>query len=262
MKKIVAVAGLFIFFGAAIACAENNFSAKKKMPIVIEKPLDRPALGESLVYDVLWMGIPIGVGTLDVKEMATVGGRSAFHIVAVARTNEFLSKLYPVEDEVHTYIDAEHGFSLQFSKTLKEGRYRADEKILYDYAAMKGTYESKKNGSVKTFDLPSKVQDMLSAFYWFRYQTARAGDRLHTVINGEEKNWDLEIVVLKEEEKEIRGLVVPALLVEPKTRLKGILYDRGRAWVHFSADKRRLPLLITLKTPFGPVVGVLRGDAI
>jgi hypothetical protein len=54
---------------------------------------------------------------------------------------------------------------------------------------------------------------------------------------------------------------VSTIVVEPRTLLRGILYARGRAWVHFSTDRRRVPVLIRFQTPFGPVTGVLRERA-
>jgi len=238
----------------------KNFSSKKSKPIVfVEAPLKVLTVGERLVFDVSWMGVPVGVGTLEVKEIATIRDRRAYHVVAIAKTNDFLSRFYPIHDEVHSFIDAEKFYSLEFSKVIQEGRYRADEKMTYDYKKRKIFYESLWNKSKKEFDLPSEVQDFLSALYWFRVQPVVVGKSLHTVVNSEAENWDLELDILRQETKEFKdGRAIPTILVEPKTRLKGMLYRRGRVWVYFSADQKRLPVWVTLRTPFGPVNGVLR----
>ncbi|MBI2095486.1 MAG: DUF3108 domain-containing protein [Candidatus Omnitrophica bacterium] len=230
----------------------------------IAAPLAAPRVGERLVYDVFWMGIPVGIGTLEVKEKTTVDGRRVFHLEATARTGAFLSKLYPVEDQVRSLVDAEKFYSIEFRKTLREGRYRADERVRYDYAARKGYYESFWNKSKKEIPLGpgGYVRDILGVFYWFRLQKAEVGRSIKTVVNSEEKNWDVELRVLSRQTKEIKGRgAFDTILVEPKTRLKGVLYRRGRALVYFTTDPRRLPVWITLKTPFGPVVGVLRAGS-
>ena len=78
------------------------------------------------------------------------------------------------------------------------------------------------------------------------------------MVSSEQKDWELEVDVLKQETRSIRKQgSIDTILVEPKTSLKGALYDRGRVWVNFSADKHRVPVWITLKTPFGPIIGVL-----
>ena len=247
----------------ATGLASQNFTARAEKPKPpIEKPLTALPVGERLVFDVFWMGIPIGNGTLEVREKVFLGTREAIHLVATARTNDFLSALYPVHDEIHSFVDAKTFRSLEFQKKLREGRYRADEKIRFDYDRQKGFYESFLNQGRKEIELHGDVQDILSSFFWFRLQPVSVGEKLHTVVNSEEKNWDMEIEVLGQETREIRGRgTIHTILVEPKTRFKGILYDRGRAWVYFSSDSRRLPVWITLKTPYGPVVGILQKES-
>ena len=191
-------------------------------------------------FDVFWMGVPVGLGSIEVKEKVNVRGRDAYHVIAIARTNDFLSKLYPVYDEVHSFIDAEKFCSLEFSKKLQEGRYRAEERIVYDYTK-------------------KEVQDAVSAFYWFRLQDVEVGRSARTAVHNRGKDWDLEVKVLSRQNKELRGRgAIDTILVEPVTRYKDILYKRGRAWVYFSADESRSPVWIKIATPFGAVNGVLR----
>lgn len=252
----------FLACSTPTTAATQNFSSEKAGPEVavsIHAPLDRPRVGEKLKFAVSWMGIPVGYGSLEVKEKLIVNGREAYHVVALAGTNEFLSKLYPVHDEIHSIFDAEDFRSYKFTKTLKEGRYRADEKIIFDHAAKKGHYESFLNKGKKTVDITQGTMDLVSAFYWFRSQSVKVGDQAKTTVASEEKAWRTEFWVLKLQKKIIRNKgAYHTLVVEPKTRLKGILYDRGQAWVYFTVDETRTPIWITLKTPFGPVVGVLK----
>src|SRR5207244_1042216 len=98
-------------------------------PAVMEKPLSALPLGEKLRFEVSWMGVNVGFGEIEIKEKTIVGGREAYHVVATARTNDFLSRLYPVIDEAHSWIDAKTFYSLKFRKILNEGRYRADEEV-------------------------------------------------------------------------------------------------------------------------------------
>ncbi len=258
-KRNFAFCAVLLLVSSMAAAATTNFSPRKNVATAIKPPLSAFTVGEHFIFDVFWMGIPVGYGSLEVKEKTVVAGRPAFRIEAVAETNEFLSKIYPVRDVVQTVIDAENFRSLEFRKTVSEGRYRADERVVYDYGQKKIFYESLKNGTKKEYPLDADVQDFLSAFYWFRLQPVKVGQNVHTLVNDEEENWDLEIRCLKTEVKELRGgAVIDTFVVEPKTRLRGVLYARGRAWVHFSAGPERAPIHFTLSTPFGPIVGVLR----
>jgi hypothetical protein len=205
------------------------------------------------------MGIPVGYGTLELSQKTRENGRDVYKVTAVAKTNEVLSTLYPVEDRIESTFDAKDFRSLRFRKTLSEGRYRADEETIFDSPPGTGRYRSLLNGSQKEFPAAEGALDIVSAFYAFRTRAVRPGGREHFRVSSEEKDYDVEIDVLRTERKEMHGRVVDTILTEPKTRLKGVLYRRGRVWIYFTADERRIPLLIQLKTPFGPVVGVLRG---
>ncbi len=263
----VSVTGVFTTF-CLLSCfdvtfaATTNFAAKReRKEVAIEKPLSTLTVGEKLVFGVYWMGIYVGDGTLEVKEKVIVRGREAFHVVATAKTNDFLTKIYPIYDELHSFIDAEKFCSLEFRRNVREGRYRADETVIYDYEKKKAFYESALNKSKKEADLPAEVHDPLSAFYWFRLQEIKSKDSLRTVVNSREKNVDLEIQILGQQTKELKGKrVIETVLVEPKTRYKDVLADRGRAWVYFGVDSRRVPVWITIKSPFGTVNGVLKTD--
>jgi hypothetical protein len=245
----------------------NNFSARKtRDDFKIEEPLKTLTVGEKIEFEVFWMGIPVGSGSVEVKEKVRVHGREAFHIVAIAKTNDFLSNIYPVHDEVHSYIDAERLCSLEFRKTLREGRYRADERTVFDYESREGRWESYLKDEKKNIAIPATVQDALSIFYWFRLQPVTVGQSAKAVVNSRDKNWNVEIAVLARETKEIKGKgVIPTLKIEPKSELRDVLYKRGRAWVYVTPDKRRIPVWTVIHTPFGPVTGVLKsfggGDA-
>jgi len=252
---------LLLIFCTTSLYAANNFSAKNTRKSA-SKPFVTPEqdipIGEHLIYDVSWMGVPVGTGELRV-EKTKLHGRDCYHVTAIAETNEFLSKIYPVHDEVHSWIDGETLQSLQFQKKVSEGFYRANEIVRYDAEKKKGFYESLKNGTKKEFDVSVPIHDILSAFYWVRRQPLVIGKPFKTMVNSDEKDWDLEMDVLRHEAQELRGQgVFDAVLIEPKTRLKGILEKRGRVWIHLNNDKLRVPILIIFKTPFGLVTGVIK----
>ena len=260
MKKYFIFILLFFCLSPCLFAATFNFSSKKEKmeQIAIQNPLRDIRVGEKLYFDVSWMGVNVGYGEIEVKEKTTVNGREAYHIIAMAQTNQVLSLLYPVRDEAHSWVDAGTFYSLKFRKILSEGRYRADEELEFHPELKKAFYRSYKNGARKEFEIAGPVHDIVSAFYWFRLQEASPGLGVRTIVNSEEENWDLEIKTLGLQTKVIRGLgSAPTLCVEPKTSLKGALYSRGRVWVYFTADKYRRPVWFLFKTPFGPVNGVL-----
>lgn len=264
MKKRIIFLIFFLLWAqtplySAVNFAKNNPASELSASPPIEAPSGKLTVGEKLLFDVYWMGLHVGLGSLEVKEIVEQNGRFAYHVVAIARTNDTLSKLYPIYDEIHSKIDTEEFFSYEFTKNLKEGRYRADEKVIFDQEKGKGFYESFLNQSRKEFELRPKAQDFLSIFYWFRVQPVEVGQSAHAVISDKGKDYDVEMRVLRKEKKELRGgQTVWTMEVEPKTRYKEVLYQRGRGWVHFTITPARIPVLIRISTPFGPVTAVLR----
>src|SRR3989338_4341224 len=227
-------------------------------------PPPGPALkaGEKLRFDVYWLGMRVGSGTLE-TDTAVRDGRECFVVTARAETNEVLSKIYPVRDEASSWIDPSDGKSLGFSKTLREGRYRAQERIVYDYKNRLGRYDSLLNGSRKEFPIGPFCHDFISVFYWLKGQAVQVGDPPKKSITADERSYGVEFRVLERLWLEPRGLApVDAIEVEPVTQFKGVLERRGRSWIYFTADAERRLCFVRFRTPLGPVTGVLKNDKV
>jgi len=204
------------------------------------------------------MGISVGKASLEVKELVKVNGRDAYHVVATARSNDFLSKFYKVEDIIHSYIDKKDLCSLKFTKYQREGKYTAEEAVIYDQRKHKGYYESLSNGTKKEFDIPDKVHDLLSVFYYFRTLDIEPNSKLTFDVNADEKNWKVVLNISEPQQLEIlRRGVHEVFYVVPKAPFKGVIAKRSKAWVYFSVDEDRVPVLIKFRIPFGYVTGVL-----
>lgn len=207
------------------------------------------------IYSVRWMGIPIGIGTLEVVGTAELNGRRVYQIKAIGRSNRFFSRFTLIRDEVQTYLDAERLVPLRFDISQREGKYRAEERVDFDHAAKRARYESFINGSVKTFEIPSGVYDALSGFFHFRLQPLTLGQAVTFPVCADEKHWDLSIQVVEQAPLEmLRQGVHDAILVEPDAIARNTIFRKRikRAQIWVTADGRRLPLLAKLwLTGFG-----------
>lgn len=257
--KAIWMVPLLFFVGILTAnSAKQNFSSRSANSIRIKPARKDLRVGERFEYLVRWMGIPIGYATLEIKEIVKINGRDAYHIIGTAKSNEFLSAFYKVDDVVHSYMDVERMCSLRFEKKQLEGRYRADERVIFDQDLHKGFYESFLNKSKKEFDIPPGVHDLASAFYYFRTLDVKPGQTIVIDINADEKNWKAKMKILRTERIELlRKGVYDVFVVEPKAGFKGVIAKRSRAWVYFSVDEERFPVFIKIRIPFGFVVGIL-----
>ncbi len=226
----------------------------EKMPFAIRN-------GEKLKFSVRWLGMEVGTAEATVKGIEKIQGRDAYHIAAFARSNSLIDLIYPVRDEHHTYIDAEHLYSLRYEKILSEGRYRANEVIEFDQKNHTALHYSRKNGSKKQVLILKNVQDEVSSAYWFRMQPMKVGDTVRVAANVDEKNWDYEVKILQQDHLQIKGLgVFDAFQLEPSTRFRGVFIRRGKIRGWMSTDEKRLPLMMKTKIPvLGTITVVLVG---
>lgn len=218
---------------------------------------DTLPLGERLVYKITWLGVPIGTGEVWVKEKMDLRGREVFHVFGQVQTNRILRTIFPMHDEIHSWIDTETLESLQFEKDIHEITIKAHEIMTFDSAKRKGYFKSFTTGLEKEFDIIAPAHDVLSAFYWVRRQHLVPGKEVKTVLTADQKDWYLTVRIVKKETIKHHGKKIQTLRVEPDTIVEGEK-KVGKAWIHITEDDLRIPVRITYKAPFGRMVGTLQ----
>jgi hypothetical protein len=227
-------------------------------PVAIEPADGALPVGERLIFHGRFFGIPVGSGSIEIRGLTTLEGRPAYEIYAEGRSNVFLSSFYPIHDVVQSYLDPDTLQPIRFEKDQREGHYRAHEVVTFDHGRGVATYRSLLNQSTKEVPLTAGAHDIISAFYWLRRQPIEIGRPIHVDIYSDEKVYRTEVVPLKTLMLELlRVGNIPAIAVEPKPVFKGILVQRGRIVAYVSADRRRIPLLVKLWTPWGLITGVI-----
>jgi len=217
--------------------------------IRIEKPLRRLVVGEELTFNVAWLGINVGTCVAKVKGIEAVAGRSAYVVELTARTNDILSKIYPVDDKYTSYIDKEKFITLKHAVHRREGRYKKDAVTIFDYTTNKAYFANSLDGSKKTFDIPGYCQDSLSAAYYFRMLDVKTGDEIEYKVVNNEQVYDIIGVVKNTARLKIRDKVYDAFYVEPYAKLKGEKVRKGRAGCWFSCGPARIPVYGIVKAP-------------
>ncbi len=231
------------------------------LPSVFAEPSVQETLplGERLVYKITWLRIPVGVGEIWVKEKTTLNGREVYHVVGKIETNKVLSKIFPMHDEAHSWIDVETLESLKFEKVIDELFLDVHEVMTFDSARKKGFFESFTSGKKNEFSVTTPVQDVFSVFYWIRRQNLVPGTPLKTVLCADQKDWTLTINTRGEETVKLNDKKIKTLRVDPDSVVEGV-EKRGRSKINLTNDASRKPLRITFKAAFGSVTGTLIGS--
>lgn len=260
---VLVVTGVFLQHSGEALAVENNFGPKNHSDSAYLKEIQIPPaagvypIGEKLVYEINWMGVPIGEGKLELSG-ANGGPGGLYSAEATASGNDFLNSFFPVEDRLSSKITAE-GHSSEFTKNVREGKYRAHETVTFDAGEGRAKYRSLTSGSEKEFTVGGRTHDVLSAFYWVRQQPMKTGDEFALSVFNDEKNWDLVFKVKGVKRIRVPGLESQdAVVLVPEARVDGKTVGRGKVVIYVSNDAKRIPLLVQLNTPFGPVTSALK----
>lgn len=219
-------------------------------------------VGEKLVYDIRWSGIPSGISTLSVKWKREFDGFDVYHIECEICSNTFASLFYPVENRAVSYLDVSEGFSRLFDLSRSEGRLKQHEHVEYDYEKGLALYEERKPGpfsprTKKSVRIDGPVQDPLSCVYYLRTVELVPGASVRMPVHTSRRGWALTIDTLRREELYIpRFGTLSTLRLEPSMQFPGIFVRRGRmiVWVE---EETRIPVQMNVDIPVGSVSATL-----
>lgn len=248
---------LIIFISGCGVTTSYKIKEEKIDVIKVEPPKRRLRIGEKFTYKAEWMGMDVGFATLTVKEVTELRGHEVYHIVAKAETTSFAAKLFPVEDEISTYLDTQNLYPLRFDKKQKEGKRQVDEYVDFDQASGKAVSVSRITGEKKESSVPKPVHDPVSCIYYFRLSNIKQGEPLFANVHLDDKNWFLETRIANRGVVKIKDLgKYEAFMAEPMSWFQGELNKNAKVSIWFSVDEERIPLLIIVKSSI-PLVGTV-----
>jgi hypothetical protein len=210
------------------------------------------APGEHLVYSVSALGILGGTGELDVGTATVTGGIPTWPIVARARTEGVMEKLYPVHDRFVSWWDFVRGESVQTDLLTNEGKKRQMLAWQFTRTTKPGTTERQSSVLIQKTDSNGAISwnvaiepdavDVIAATYWLRSRPMRVGDvETHPVFSGNAQ-WTMKAEVVSKEAVETPAGKFAAVLVHMSTYFAGKLAAHRSVDFYFSDDRRHLPL--------------------
>jgi len=205
-------------------------------------------IGEYFQFSIEWNGLNGGSSLMQVQNIHTVDGHRAYRIVTKTESNSFVSKFYKVRDRAESFIDAESLVSRRFVKHLREGGYKKDLDVRFDQERHQAMY-----AGGPTLDVPARVQDVLSAFYYVRTQPLATGSTLSIPTHDNRKSYEMEVKVHRRERIEVPAGKFDCVVVEPMLKSEGVFQAKGSILVWLSDDSRRIPVLVKSKVPVGSI---------
>lgn len=215
---------------------------------------------ELMKFKVRWAFLPAGWAEIELKKIE--GEKEIYHIRLDTESSGIVSSIFNVDDHAECWVDGSL-CSQKYQKNQREGRWIADEYVVFDYSKRKILYEIKKKKTSGEMEEKKEeidmgdlecFHDMVSSLYFFRTLEIKEGRiyKIPTFDRGRIFFTELNLVGKERISTEIGEF--DAYILQPVSKLEGAFRTRkGRMWVWISADERKIPLRIKAKFTFGSV---------
>jgi hypothetical protein len=219
---------------------------------VLPAPAQAFRAGESLKFSVQYGIIHAGNAWLEIPEVRQFKGHEVYLLRARAESNAFFSRFYKVRERIESYWDRRGLYSRRYVEDRREGKFRQQSDIVFDPVRNEAIYSDG-----RTFPVPARVQDALSAFYYFRTQALPLGGSIVFHYHASRKSQPLQVKVLGRERIETPAGTFDCIGIEPILKAGGIFKNSGRLVIWVTDDERRMPVLMKSKVAIGSISVVL-----
>jgi hypothetical protein len=209
--------------------------------------------GERITFKVYYsvIGIFIEAGTAQFSlNKEVLDNKTYFHAVGDGFSNPRYDWIFKVRDRYESYLDTNTLRPYKFIRNVNEGGYKKFENVTFNDETRTAT---SKNG---TFDVPSCVQDVISAVYYARnidYNKYKPNDKIPFSLFIDDKVNNLFIRYVGKEEVKTKYGKFRAIVLKPLL-IKGDVFEGGEKmtlWV--SDDPNHIPLRIESPISVGSV---------
>lgn len=208
--------------------------------------------GEYLLFAIQYGLIYAGDASLEIRNIATIDSVKAYHIISNARTSKTFDLIFKVRDRHESFMDYDNLFSLRFSKHLREGKFRRDERVIFDQQGHRAIYPDKE------VPIPPSTQDFLSALYYVRTLRFDVGQAVQMANHTGGKNYPIYVKVLRRERVTVPAGEFDCLVVEPVLQTSSIFEHKGKLTIWLTDDTVKMPVLLRSKVVVGAFEAVLK----
>ena len=247
--------------GERIPIAQNPSEAAIRGRLPPQSPDLDPAslklwfpLGETLEYKVYWGIIPVAISRVTTS-WELKDGRHWILIRFRTLSNDTISRVYPVNDTIESWVDPETFLPYTFNKRLSEGKYKVDETTVFDHAEGLAYFRSNTHPDKKwAFHIEKDTRDLPSFMYFMRKSDFQLGQTLSYELMADEKLYDLIVKTEKAERIKLEKYgKVESVKCAPEAAFNGMFVRKGKMTLWISRDARRVCTQMEADTPFANV---------
>ena len=207
---------------------------------------------EKLVYEVRYLGMVAGKAMLAVLEPMMLNGRSVYPLLSTLQSSDFVSMVYPINDRIESYFDMKGLYSHRLEVKQHEGKRRREKRIDFNQDAHQAVQV--KNNERAVFDIPPRVNDFLSAIYYFRAQKEmEIGRSVFVDVHEGGKNWKLEMRLLGKETVKTPLGTFDTIKMQAMPSYEGLFLSKNDLFIWMTDDDRKIPVKIASKITVGTI---------
>ena len=215
--------------------------------------------GERLEYELCWGFITAGYATLEVKPRED--GKTEF--LSFATANKTVNKFYPVYDTVYTLVRDKGLMTDVFRKSLHEGKFHNKSLIKFDRDGKKAVLSDTvfkdpvkhtvKRSADTSVTIDGLEHSIMSAFYLVRTMPLKVGETSRFSAVSGKKRYELKVIIHGRETLETDLGTFKTVKVEPVLDGDGIFNSKGRIFIWFTDDEKRIPVLMQCEIALGSI---------
>jgi hypothetical protein len=215
---------------------------------------------EKLVYELSWTGISVGIATQEITEEG-----DARSIVSTARSNDWLSVFFPVDDRIESTLAVVGapfpGLTRYYRMQMSEGRSRRDREIVFDQPKSTAVYRDRRSGEKWYIPISPPLFDIYGSFYYVRHLPLEVGKSYFVNVLDGRKVARIEVKALRREKlKTVLG-ELNTIVIRPMVKSEGVFEGKGSVHIWLTDDARRIPVRAQTKVTVGSVIANLVGGS-
>jgi hypothetical protein len=205
------------------------------------------AVGETLTYSAKLGMLTLGSGTLQVAGIDTVRGAETFRLRFRLQGKTIF---YSLDDVLESWVATKDFASHRFVQDFREN----DKPKHRTYEIFPDSGFFRELGEDTTLASPADPLDDAAFFYFIRITPLEVGRKYRFDRYFRKEKNPVTIEVVKREKMELPdGSKVECLVLHPVIDTKGMFSKRSDTRIWLTDDRRRLPVQIRSKFPFGTI---------
>lgn len=219
----------------------------------------KPAwFGEELTFKLSWSFITAGEATITANKLLYNGKDYAYQIETLAKSYPVIDKMFKVRDINMSWIKSDMSKSLGYWQSVREGSYKRDEWLNFDYKNNMFTmYKLGSDGTYSKFFTRfsgKEVFDILSALYHVRDPKITLDKTIYFDVVNVNTQYPLKVIVHGRETVKTKAGTFNCVVVEPMISGDSIFVSKGNSLkVWLTDDEFRMPVKMTVEVFIGSV---------